>query len=94
MTVQYEWVTEYVDAHGDVLDTDGYATLAEALRTAPQADGCQRTIVLVRDVIDIAGVEDRQWAYPTAQGLPATFDQGTKVPARFHQEYARSLDRS
>jgi hypothetical protein len=86
--ITYEWTAEKIDAYGDIIDTFHGDTYAEALEWAEEQDG-PVDIGLVRDVgDDINGLTDRQWAYLDESWLklPATFNQGAKMPLRFFRE--------
>jgi hypothetical protein len=87
--IEYEWDIETYDEHGDIIDHDH----------SDRCPGQPRVgkLVLVRNVFegereyfeDTADLKDRAWAYVGIDGkLPATFDDGEKVPKRFHKELA------
>lgn len=66
--IAYEWVVETVDADDDIVDVHHSDTLVAALVAAAATQAPQ----------------DRQWAYLNQDGrLPAVFDGGAPVPARF-----------
>lgn len=83
----YEWGAEHNDDDENINDCDFFDKLADAVAFIAGVPGWE--IVLVRNVgSDSEGVEDRQWAYPDADGnLPEHFDGGAKVPQRFHKEW-------
>lgn len=74
----YEWVTETIDEYGDIVDTNGWRTLTEAIKSA-EGEELKCTISLRRDIgDDIEGLQDRTQAY-SANG----FDNGSNIPTRF-----------
>lgn len=86
--VTYEWAWEATDEAGDITDCEYYPSLAlcqeEALRGADLA-------LVKRYGNDDDGEVDRTYAYcePGDDGglvLPDVFEDGTKVPQRFHRE--------
>ena len=96
----YEWDLETVDEHGDIVDHNHADKLGELKATAtnPHIEpGEYIRLVLVRDTWgpwDGEGetLYDRQWAYVTAEGLPARTNEGHgyKVPKRYQAEFARN----
>ena len=91
----YEWIVEELEDGGsdsDIIDTNGYPTLAEARSHADSiiTRGGVACIGLVRDVgNEWDGLTDRQWAYLNADGaLPDEFDDGVSIPRRFFKEAA------
>ena len=101
MAVTYEWLVDFVDEDGDIIDVYHADTYAEALKWAQDSDFLQSRefhhadIGLVRDVgNDLEGITDRQWAYIEDGKLPERMDWGggetggAKVPQRFHKELA------
>lgn len=93
---KYEWQLEECDKHFDVLDRWPFSTIASALCFLKQGgvpdDGCHFRLVLVRDVWDTefdSGIEDRDWAYPSAEGA-CEFDRW-QTPKRYRAELAKHL---
>lgn len=100
----YEWDVEtYIEYDGlddeDIIDHSHSDTVAELFPmlafsdcAAPEGyeQGTVRTrLVLVRDVFDDAEIlVHRAWAYVEDGQLPEEFDDGYKVPGRFHRELA------
>ena len=81
----YEWSIETIDDSGDIIDNDFDDTMADLLRRHPL--GSSERLVLVLSIGSILdGVEDRGWAYIADGKLPEFFDNGIKVPKRFHME--------
>ncbi len=84
---QYEWDLESVDEYGDIIDHNWF-------------DNCPGTptesnveLVLIKDIAygypgdpDSYDMEERTWAYVVNGFLPDYFQDGSKVPARFHTE--------
>jgi hypothetical protein len=92
--VSYEWDYESFDEYGDIIDHDWRAE-CPGLPTEPNIN-----LVLIRDVHRglpgddfnmSADLESRSWAYVKDGQLPDEFDCGTKVPQRFHKEFAKAL---
>jgi hypothetical protein len=88
---RYEWLLESIDEHGDVDEVDGHDSREAALAAAKPAD----SVALVRHVFDTRdeGQIGRGYAYIDSAGsLPEYFDDGSKVPKRFHKFPARRFD--
>lgn len=105
-TTMYEWDVEtclaYEDGIEDVLEhhhAEQVADLLEQLhepRPDPEGQGMLTTrLVLVRDVFDDDGYDltHRSWADVEAGELPERFDDGHRIPLRFHRELAAALAR-
>lgn len=95
MGVYYEWDIEEVDDNGDIQDHDFRDRIKDFV-VLPVIDGERCQLVLVRNVGDEdSGVEDRTWAYAEADcsrwKLPATFEDGHKVPKRYHDELSKAF---
>jgi len=58
-----------------------------AARRAAAVDG-EADVALVRRAGIEIGLLDQQWAYVEDGKLPAKFDGGARVPARYHREVA------
>tara|TARA_R110002110_G_scaffold105950_2_gene265920 strand:- start:2629 stop:3078 length:450 start_codon:yes stop_codon:yes gene_type:complete len=99
----YEWDLETVDEHGDIIDHCHADKLAELEGWTQCLPGEYVRLVLVRDTWtpinpaeSIFGMnetlENRHWAYVTAEGLPARTNEGNghKVPKRYQAEFARN----
>ena len=87
--VDYEWDIETVDEYDDIQDHH-HSDVCFDLIKYPLKES--ERLVLVRDVgNDDDGLQDRQWAYVDASGLPDFFDGGAKVPKRFHKELAKYI---
>jgi hypothetical protein len=83
MATTYEWTYEVPDAHGDITEQEFYDSLRECMAAAPLT----AEIALVRIVgNDDEGVLYRGYAYMEGGTLPPTFDDGARVPQRFHGE--------
>lgn len=105
LRTSYEWVIETVtaDAHEDVLDLEHDTALGDfrwcfleaALRQDrfdSEVGPCFTRVCLKRDRYSNAeGCVDSQYAYVVDGKLDALFDEGAKVPKRFHAELARNL---
>lgn len=90
MTTLYEWRVEFLDGpepDADIIDMDEHATLAAALKQAEDCtDDLYPRVALVRITGNGAdGVTDYQRAL-LDDGLPGYFEEGAKVPKRFHDE--------
>jgi hypothetical protein len=96
-SVSYEWDSEQIDEHGDVIDHNFSDKLSGQCLDdfhpgRHEIEGNDLALVrLFRD--EDWGVEDKEWAYPFKMNgkflLPDYFDGGTKVPKFLHQEIAR-----
>jgi len=85
MAITYEWVAEEYDENGDIIDPMFGETLNEVLGFLPPAPNVK--YALTKNIGDRwEGLQDRQYAYVTVFGLPVEFDDGYKVPARYHRE--------
>lgn len=99
-SVRYEWDVEtwieYHDGLDDVLEHNHAERVADLLdclhapKPDPEGEGTiLARLVLVRDELDVWNcVEERTWAYVEDGKLPETFQDGHKVPVRFHRELA------
>jgi len=87
----YEWALESVNTDGDIEDHHFADKLKGLVQNVYQMDKGLR-LVLVRTTwdLDIESILNRGWAYPEDNDgkLPAEFDNGEKVPQRFHAEWA------
>lgn len=87
METRYEWCYETTDEHGDILSGDFEDKLKDFQDNRKTSQLC-----LVRNVGDeIDGVQYRSWAYVENGKLPEYFEDGYKVPMRFHQELQRAM---
>lgn len=96
MSVDYEWVVEMVDEHGDIMDPLFFDHIDEAVFqfAAPLPDGVHHfDFGLKRDVgNNDDGLQDRQYVYLTDEGkLPDTFEDGATVPQRFRSAINRRM---
>ena len=80
MTVYYEWDIETVDANGDVQDHNHSASFPGH----PKA--LNERLVLVRNKCTDGDLDHRSWSYVDGGKLPELFDDGSRVPKRFHAE--------
>lgn len=86
--LDYEWDVEALDEYGDIID-HGFCDGFPGVSTDPL-----HKVVLVKSYArGLSGDEysfdivDRAWAYLQDDGtLPEEFDDGSKVPLRFHRE--------
>ena len=65
--VEYEWVVEHMDEHGDIQDVWFYDTLSEMPSDWEEpADGCVKTVLGLRryEYTDHGGTEDIEYYYP------------------------------
>jgi hypothetical protein len=98
--IRYEWTVELLEGD-DIVDAFYGDTLSEALRQAGHtpAEFTQHSGV-VRDRYDSAeSLVCRSWAYVEDGKLPDRFTDAcgrevAKVPARFHKEADKSVDRA
>ena len=80
--LSYEWTAELLDRNGDIEDSD----FSEKLR---DLDTEGRRVGLVRQRgNEHDGVTERTWAYVEGGKLPRCFQDGERVPVRFHAEWA------
>ena len=99
--VFYEWDEEEIDEHGNIYNHNHFepGSLYERyVRTDGGGDqsavdlGDNEELVLVYNTGNACeGITDRAWAYVDLDTgkLPEKFDNGRKVPKRFHTELAR-----
>ena len=94
MATNYEWTWEACDESGDITDCDSFDSYAECREASPIG----AEIALVRRVgNDDEGELDKSYAYchPSVTGtgleLPERFDDGCKVPKKYHAEIARAM---
>jgi hypothetical protein len=88
MATAYEWTAEEIDAHGDITDVSFWDKLAEIPDLDLTRPGFDYGL-LKRVGNEAAGETHRAYAYIRSGKLEATFDDGTKVPQRFHDELAK-----
>ena len=87
----YEWDIETVDMqYGDIMDHDfhkSYKDCLEAIKLQT-GEGKRFDIVLVRDTFSGKdhNLRGRNWAYIVDGKLPEDFENGYKVPVKFHKE--------
>lgn len=92
--IRYEWTVEFIDEHGDIVDSEFWDTYEQAMSHAIPDAGCTVDIGVVRDrSTDEEGQVCRSWAYLEDGKLPEYFEnaygrQIAKVPAKFHNEVA------
>ena len=85
----YEWVYEYVDQHGDIIDPMYTDSAADAFSyVASTGEGLSWQIALVKSIgNDSDGLKERDYAYIKEGKLPTMFpNENWKVPQRFHDE--------
>jgi hypothetical protein len=90
----YEWDIEHYDEHGDIIDHD----FQDKCPTQPLPEDDSFSIVLVKTIAEGYPndpqsylIRDRAWAYVNADDqLAEKFDDGSKVPQRFHKEFNRA----
>lgn len=93
-TTTFEWCWEVSDDYGDIIEHEYSATLEDCISSAPT--GSDVALVCHLGSED-EGELERGYAYlePAPNGaltLPERFDNGTKVPARFHAAIGKVLD--
>jgi hypothetical protein len=89
----YQWDVETIDADGDIVghEQGTLKSLLDVFGSEILTGTASQRLVLIRDRYnDVEGVTDRQWAYIEAGALPAEFDGGSAVPARFQKELSRT----
>lgn len=92
MATSYEWVVESLDDYDDITDTCAWSSCMDARAHMGRATerGERTALCLVRNVgNDVEGLTGRQWAYVDNGALPATFDGGAVIPARYRVEFAQ-----
>lgn len=84
----YEWDLETVDEYGDVVDhhhEDDVSLIIGGM------DSPDHALVLVKDIYDQDGeARHRAWAYVENGKLPDVFDDGSKMPKRFADEFKKA----
>jgi hypothetical protein len=85
--LDYEWDIEILDEYDDIIDHDFQDKFP-----GPQTDD-KHVVVLVKSYArGLSGMEhsfsitDRTWAYMKGGELPEEFDDGSRVPKRFHDD--------
>jgi hypothetical protein len=89
--VIHEWLVESVDQYGDIIDSNCYPTLKDAICTtegADYSDGGYYRLGLVRDEgNEVDHLLDRQWAYFQPDGiLPESYSDGAIIPLKHRYE--------
>ena len=98
--VFYEWDTETIDENGDVHDHNFFEsplfdrfvwTDGEGNQVAADLDDNEELVLVFNTGNAHEGITDRAWAYVDLDTgkLPEKFDNGRKVPKRFHAELER-----
>lgn len=90
----YEWDYESTDEHGDILDHMFF----DDCPGLPDDDNIE--LVLVRnelkgypdDFENSCDLDHRAWAYVKDGKLPEEFDDGYRIPQRFHKELAKAVN--
>ena len=86
MKTYYEWTIETIE-DGDLVDVD----FSDTLDFAPEPD--QRIGLRKYKGDDSSGVTEGWYAYPNDGELPTFFDDGERIPARYHAEYKQWLNK-
>jgi hypothetical protein len=76
----YEWAIETLDSNGDIYDVDHSETFPTDI---PENADVALTRIIGNDQ---DGIKHRQYAYLADGKLPETFENGVRVPKRFHVE--------
>ena len=84
--VGYEWTIETIE-DGDIVDTD-FSDLLEFTPEPNQIVGLRRYTGSAS-----SGITGSSYAYPENGELPTHFDDGERVPARYHAEYKNWLNK-
>jgi hypothetical protein len=79
----YEWAIETLDSNGDIYDVDHSETFPTDI---PENADVALTRIIGNDQ---DGIKHRQYAYLADGKLPETFENGVRVPKRFHVEVAK-----
>ncbi|MAK37259.1 MAG: hypothetical protein CMC15_13985 [Flavobacteriaceae bacterium] len=99
--VFYEWCEEIRDKNGDCIDMNHFepGSLYERMvwidgggdQHVADLDDNEELVLVFNTGNESEGITDRSWAYVNlATGkLPEKFENGRKVPKRFHEELAR-----
>lgn len=90
--ISYEWVMEEIEnREGDIIDPQFCDTLKEALAIEPDEKALRVEIALVRfEGNEFDGIRLREYAYLNDGKLPEEFEDGYKVPKRFHDEVKKA----
>ena len=93
--ITYEWVMEEIEnIEGDIIDPHFCETLMDALSIEPGSQAIRVEYALVRNEGSIDdGLTYREYAYIEGGELPASFDSGYKIPARYHEELLNNKPR-
>lgn len=90
--ISYEWVFEEYDKNGDIVDPLFSETLWQALQNTPDNPNNTVGIALVKNIGDNEeGLTSREYAYLKNNKLSDEFDDGYKIPKRFHDEVIKNL---
>ena len=96
--VHYEWVVEWMDEHGDILDldhTDKLSGFPEDHLDVRYEGGSTALALQRRAGCEAGGLDELGYAYVKDGVLPDEFDCFHKVPQRFRIQLSRDakLDR-
>jgi len=92
--VFYEWDIEYFNPVTQNIEDHNHSSECPGIPTEPDL-----SLVLVRDTYSMHegepfDLEYRTWAYIEGNHLPETFDDGVKVPQKFHKELEKAESES
>ncbi len=88
--IDYEWVAEELDEHGDIIDPMYGDTLAEVMGFIEPAANVEYALMR-REGNDADGENYREYTYLVDGKLPLKFPDGYRVPLRFHREVKSTL---
>lgn len=97
--IRYEWTIELIDPGGDIIESDFSDSLKELPIWTPANSHKVDVGLVMNSGTEVTGIEDRLWAYIKNGILPEYFsnaqlsETGYKVPARFHKELSKHLDK-
>ncbi|KKM43794.1 hypothetical protein LCGC14_1562570 [marine sediment metagenome] len=96
--IRYEWDYEILDKYGDIIDHNFFDKCPGQPRKWQTKDADRICLVLVRYEVEglpsdfelTGDIKLTSWAYVKNGSLPGFFDDGVKVPQRFHQELKKT----
>ena len=91
--ISYEWVIEELDEHGDITDCNHWDSLVQSSENRSILSGPFDIGLVFNKGNNDDGLVEREYVYidKSTLLLPPEFDNGRKVPSRFHIELTEWL---